>query len=107
MHETGHWFDDVFSQTDNPGGAHFIGDNNANILLAYGEGAATYHCAKVREWRALTHGTDQLVSLYADLQIPPDVGTPGGLSFSYDFETGNFGDTARRSASAARPTRPT
>jgi len=93
MHETGHWFDDVFSQTDNPGGAHFIGDNNANVLLAYGEGAATYHCAKVREWRALTHGTDQLVSLYADLQIPPDVGTPGGLSFSYDFETGNFGDS--------------
>lgn len=93
MHETGHWYDDVFSRSDNPGGAHFIGDNDANVLLAYGEGSATYHCAKVREWRAQTHGTDDLVSLYGDLMIPPAVGTPGGLSFSYDFETGNFGDT--------------
>jgi hypothetical protein len=93
MHETGHWYDDNFSRTDNPGGAHFIGDNNANVLLAYGEGSATYHCAKVREWRAQLRGTDNLVSLYGDLMIPPAVGTPGGLSFSYDFETGNFGDS--------------
>lgn len=90
LHETGHWYDDNFSRSDNPGGAHFIGDNNANVLLCYGEGAATYHCAKVREYRALTRGVDNLVSLYADLTIPPPVGTPGGLSFSYDFETGNF-----------------
>src|SRR5206468_10803076 len=88
LHETGHWYDDNFSRSDNPGGAHFIGDNNANVLLAYGEGSATYHCAKVREYRALARGTDNLVSLYADLVIPPPVGTPGGLSFSYDFETG-------------------
>src|SRR5205085_6541824 len=79
-----------FSQTDNPGGAHYIGDNNANVLLAYGEGSATYHCAKVREYRAVTRGVDDLVSLYADLTIPPDVGTPAGLPFSYDFETGAF-----------------
>jgi hypothetical protein len=99
LHETGHWFDDVFSRSDNPGGAHFIGDNDANVKLAYGEGAATFHCAKVREWRATTRTNlvgqpvDAGVSLYADLVIPPPVGTPGGLSFSYDFETGNFGDT--------------
>ena len=98
LHETGHWFDDVFSRSDNPGGAHFIGDNDANVRLAYGEGAATYHCAKVREFRAprlnpAGQPVDALVSLYADLVIPPPVGTPGGLSFSYDFETGNFGDT--------------
>ena len=99
LHETGHWLDDVFFASDNPGGAHFIGDNDANVLLAYGEGTATYHCAKVREWRAQTRTNtvgqpvDHLVSLYADLLIPPAVGTPGGLSFSYDFETGNFGDT--------------
>jgi len=98
MHETGHWFDDMFSATNNPGGAHFIGDNNANVLLAYGEGSATYHCAKGREYRAL-HRTNLLgqpmdnhVSVYADLMIPPPVGTPGGLSFAYDFETGNFND---------------
>jgi hypothetical protein len=98
LHETGHWYDDVFSRSDNPGGAHFIGDNDANVRLAYGEGAATYHCAKVREWRASRLGpggqpVDRLVSLYADLTVPPPVGTPGGLSFAYDFETGNFADT--------------
>ena len=98
MHETGHWFDDMYSNTNNPGGAHFIGDNNANVLLAYGEGSATYHCAKGREHRAfdrtnLTGGPlDNHVSVYADLMIPPPVGTPGGLSFAYDFETGNFND---------------
>ncbi len=98
LHETGHWFDDVFSRSDNPGGAHFIGDNDANVLLAYGEGSATYHCAKVREYRSTRMNlagqpVDRLVSLYADLAIPPAVGTPGALSFSYDFETGHFADT--------------
>ncbi|MEO5616557.1 MAG: lamin tail domain-containing protein [Candidatus Eisenbacteria bacterium] len=95
LHETGHWYDDNFSRSDNPGGPHFIGDNDANIKLAYGEGTATYHCAKVRERRALVHGSDNLVSLYGDLMIPPPVGTSGGLSFSYDFETGNFGNDGR------------
>jgi len=99
LHETGHWYDDMFSNSDNPGGEHFIGDNDADVRLAYGEGSATYHCAKVREWRATTRTNlvgqpvDNLVSLYADLEIPPAVGTPGALSFSYDFETGNFADT--------------
>ena len=98
LHETGHWLDDVYLATDNVGGEHFIGDNDANVLLAYGEGAATYHCAKVREFRAarlndLGQPVDHLVSLYADLEIPPPVGTPGALSFGYDFETGNFSDT--------------
>ncbi len=99
LHETGHWLDDVFLASDNPGGAHFIGDNNANVLLSYGEGVATFHCGKVREYRATTRTNllgqpvDNLVSLYADLLLPPPVGTPGGLSFSYDFETGNFANT--------------
>src|SRR5262245_6724097 len=96
LHETGHWYDDMFSGENNPGGEHFIGDNNANVLLAYGEGSATYHCAKVREWRAFHHGNlvgqpiDNHVSVYGDLTIPPPVGTPGGLSFGYDFETGHY-----------------
>jgi hypothetical protein len=98
MHETGHWYDDLFSRTNNPGGAHFLGDNNANVLLAYGEGSATFHCAKGREYRAF-HRTNLLgqpidahVSVYSDLMIPPPVGTPGGLSFAYDFENGTFND---------------
>lgn len=100
LHEIGHWFDDLFSRSDNPGGAHFIGDNDADVLLAYGEGSATFHCAKVREFRAPIPNTigqprDRLVSLYADLLLPPPVGTPGGLSFGYDFETGNFSNDGR------------
>jgi lamin tail-like protein/flagellar hook capping protein FlgD/immune inhibitor InhA-like protein len=98
MHETGHWYDDLFAGTNNPGGEHFIGDNNANVLLAYGEGAATYHCGKARAYRAF-HRTnligqpiDSHVSIYGDLTLPPPVGTPGGLSFGYDFETGNFSE---------------
>ncbi|MEO6462626.1 MAG: lamin tail domain-containing protein, partial [Candidatus Eisenbacteria bacterium] len=98
LHETGHWLDDVFARSDNPGGAHFIGDNDANVLLAFGEGMATFHCAKVREWRSarpnlVGQPIDRLVSLYADLELPPPVGTPGALSFAYDFETGNFANT--------------
>ena len=98
LHETGHWYDDMFSGENNPGGEHFIGDNDANVLLAYGEGSATYHCAKVREYRAFHHANligqpiDNHVSIYGDLTIPPPIGTPGGLSFGYDFETGDFTD---------------
>jgi len=94
LHETGHWFDDFFSRSDNPGGPHGIGDNNANVLLAYGEGVATFHCAKVRKLRATTRlnliaqPIDSHVSIYGDLMIPPDSMMAGGLSFSYDFETG-------------------
>jgi hypothetical protein len=94
LHETGHWFDDFFSRSDNPGGAHSLGDNNANVKLAYGEGVATFHCAKVRKLRATTRlnltgqPVDGHVSIYGDLTIPPDSMMAGGLSFSYDYETG-------------------
>jgi hypothetical protein len=94
LHEIGHWFDDYFSRSDNPGGAHSLGDNNQNPLLSYGEGVATFHCAKVRKLRAATRtnlGGDPLdnhISIYGDLMIPPDSAAAGGLSFSYDFENG-------------------
>lgn len=97
LHEQGHWYDDVFSRSDNPGGPHFLGDNDADVRLAYGEGAATFHCAKVREFRSgrLNVGglpVDEDVSIYGDLLLPPAVGTAGGLSFAYDFETGHLSD---------------
>jgi hypothetical protein len=97
LHEQGHWYDDVFSRSDNPGGPHFLGDNDADVRLAYGEGAATFHCAKVREFRSgrlneLNQPIEAQVSTYADLVLPPPAGTPGGLSFAYDFETGRLSD---------------
>lgn len=94
LHETGHWFDDTFSNSHNPGGAHSLGDNNQDPRLSYGEGVATFHCAKVRDWRSRTRlnglgqPVDAHVSIYGDLAIPPDPPAAGGLSFAYDFETG-------------------
>lgn len=92
LHETGHWVAHHFHQDDNPGGQHFIGDVFQDPRLSYGEGYATFLCAETREFRALIRGMDQDVSLYADLTFPPPVGTPGGLGFCYDFETGLFGN---------------
>jgi len=95
LHETGHWADDMFGRDDNPGGAHYIGDNQQDPRLSYGEGYATFFCAQVREFRAarlnlLSQPVDDHVSIYADLSVPPAVGNPGGLEFAYDFETGLF-----------------
>lgn len=93
LHETGHWASDMFGRDDNPGGTHYIGDNAQDPRLSYGEGYATFFCALVREFRAPRLNdqgvpVDDHVSYYADLGIPPALPTPGGLEFSYDFETG-------------------
>ncbi|NNF06162.1 MAG: hypothetical protein HKN21_05325, partial [Candidatus Eisenbacteria bacterium] len=92
LHEIGHYFDDVFAASDNPGGSHFLGDSNQDPTLSYGEGVATFHCGKVRQFRENRQfngsNIEQQVSVYGDLQIPPPLPAAGGLSFSYDFETG-------------------
>lgn len=92
LHEFGHYVTDLFHQDDNPGGAHYLGDNFQDPRLSYGEGYATYFCAEARERRAVVAGTDNHVSIYADLAMPPAVGIPGALEFSYDFETGLQGN---------------
>ena len=92
LHEFGHYVADMFHQDDNTGGQHFLGDSFQDPRLSYGEGYATYFCAETRERRALVNGTDAHVSLYADLAMPPPVGMPGNLEFSYDFETGLLGN---------------
>ncbi len=92
LHEFGHYVIDISHQDDSPGGPHFLGDNLQNPLLSYAEGYATYFCAEAREFTAFTAGTDDHVTIYADMDIPPPVGTPGGLGFGYDFETGTFSD---------------
>ncbi len=92
LHECGHYVAHRFHQDDNTGGSHFIGDNFQDPRLSYGEGYATYLCAEVRERRAVVNGSDAHVSLYADLAMPPAVGIPGALEFSYDFEVGAFGN---------------
>ncbi|MCA9758974.1 MAG: lamin tail domain-containing protein [Candidatus Eisenbacteria bacterium] len=96
LHETGHWATDMFSADDNPGGFHAIGDNLQDPRLSYGEGYPTFFCGQVREFRAprlgeLGQPVDGEVTLYADLGIPPTLPNPGGLEFSYDFETALYG----------------
>jgi hypothetical protein len=95
LHETGHWATDMFGNDQNPGGVHYIGDIDQDPRLSYGEGYATFFMGQVREFRAaFLNGSgqpkDDHVSFYADLGIPPAVGTPGGLGFAYDFETGLY-----------------
>ncbi len=95
LHEAGHWANDMFSEDDNTGGAHIIGDNEQDPRLSYGEGYATFYCAQVREFRsARPNGegqpVDEGVSIYADLGVPPTIPNPGGLEFAYDFESGTF-----------------
>lgn len=85
LHEMGHWATDMFSEADNPGGSHFIGDNFQDPRLSYGEGYATFYCAQVREFV----GAPSL-SIYADMAIPALPPAAGNLEFAYDFETGLF-----------------
>jgi hypothetical protein len=98
LHETGHWASAMFGNDHNVGGQHFIGDIYQDPRLSYGEGYATFFAAQVREFRAprlndLAVPVDNHVSIYADLGIPPALPGTGVLEFSYDFETGMFGNT--------------
>ncbi|MEZ4650008.1 MAG: lamin tail domain-containing protein [Candidatus Eisenbacteria bacterium] len=95
LHEIGHWATDMFAADDNPGGVHVIGDNEQDPRLSYGEGYPTFFSGQVREFRAprlgeLGQPVDDGVSIYMDLGIPPTLPNPGGLEFSYDFETGDY-----------------
>ena len=95
LHETGHWASDMFGNDHSPGGIHYIGDIDQDPRLSYGEGYATFFMGQIREFRAaFLNGSgqpkDDHVSFYADLGIPPPVGTPGGLGFAFDFETGLY-----------------
>jgi hypothetical protein len=42
IHELGHYMEDEFGASANTGGAHFIGDDDQDIRLAWSEGLATY-----------------------------------------------------------------
>ena len=98
LHETGHWFDDLFSRSDNPGGPH-PGRQLQDPRLSYGEGAATFHCAKVREWRAgrlnlVGQPIDDHVSTYGDL----------GCRRTWERRAGCRSPMTSRSASPTSPT---
>ncbi len=78
-HEGGHFINHHWSNDDNPGGTHYLGDNNQDPRLSYGEGVATWYASSSREYL----GVNPAPHLY--------INTTGGegqgnLSFSYDLE---------------------
>lgn len=77
-HEHGHFLDLVYSASDSPGGEHYLGDNNQDIRLSYGEGVATYHLAAGR----LVNGRSD-ATYYIDTTGGSGA---GNLSFSYEIE---------------------
>ncbi|MFT5287687.1 MAG: hypothetical protein ACI8TQ_003875, partial [Planctomycetota bacterium] len=49
LHELGHVFHNIYSDSDNTGGSHFFGDSDQDPRLSYGEGWATYFGSAVRQ----------------------------------------------------------
>jgi hypothetical protein len=80
-HEHGHFVAKKFSKDQNPGGTHFIGDNNQDLRLSWSEGYATYWGSTVRRQLGLASPNP---TFYIDTTGLP--GT-GNLDFSYELET--------------------
>jgi hypothetical protein len=78
-HEGGHFINSKWSNDDNPGGSHFLGDNNQDPRLSYGEGVATWYTSVTREF----FGIGPAPHLYINTTGGEG---PGNLSFSYDLE---------------------
>ncbi|MEO6462830.1 MAG: hypothetical protein ABIP29_07120, partial [Candidatus Eisenbacteria bacterium] len=78
-HEQGHYVSSNWSNDDNPGGAHVIGDNFQDLRLAWSEGFATFFASATRR----AFGRAPLAPAYIDTDGAPG---PGGLNFSFDLE---------------------
>ena len=80
-HEHGHFISKSYSKDNNPGGAHFLGDNNQDIRLSWSEGYATYWGNSVRRELSVTSPAP---THYIDTTGLPG---SGNLDFSYELET--------------------
>lgn len=84
MHEGGHFVNDHWSDDDNPGGTHYVGDVNQDPRLSYGEGIASY-------WHSSTaalFGLNPPANLEIQTTGAPG---PGHLSFYMEYEQPNWG----------------
>ncbi|MFQ6104608.1 MAG: FlgD immunoglobulin-like domain containing protein [Candidatus Glassbacteria bacterium] len=84
MHEGGHFTNSHWSEDDNPGGAHYVGDVNQDPRLSYGEGIASY-------WHSTTaamFGLNPPANLEVQTTGAPG---PGHLSFYVEYEQPNWG----------------
>jgi len=78
-HEGGHFINSRWSSSNSPGGQHFLGDNNQDPRLSWGEGIATYYPCMTRELL----GRDPAPNLYVRTTGAPGA---GNLQFTYDVE---------------------
>lgn len=76
LHESGHFVEDNFTKTSNPGGPHFIDQDNEDLRLAWSEGWATFWCSMVRS----------LIQQSTEPEIYVDTIDQSVLGFSYELE---------------------
>jgi hypothetical protein len=81
-HEQGHFVSHNWSNDDNPGGTHFIGDNYQDIRLSWSEGFATWWASTTRR----AFGRLPLPPAYVDTDGGPGAGR---LNFSFELEGPN------------------
>jgi hypothetical protein len=74
-HEIGHFIDFVYSQSDSPGGTHYLGDDSQDMRLSWAEGLATYLGSSIRKFKGYPR---------PDLYVNTD---GVRLSFSYEIES--------------------
>ncbi len=53
LHELGHVFHNMYSDSDSPGGFHTFGDSDQDPRLSYGEGWATFFAGAVRQYMGI------------------------------------------------------
>jgi hypothetical protein len=81
LHELGHAVQSMWSDSDSPGGAHFLGDSDQDPRLSYGEGWATFFGSAVRESQTWFDP-----GFYMDLDGNGGTG-PGSILLRYRLET--------------------
>ena len=55
LHELGHVFHNMYSDSDSAGGSHTFGDSDQDPRLSYGEGWRTYFAAAVRQFMGISN----------------------------------------------------
>lgn len=90
LHEMGHFVESLYGHMTNPGGTHYIGDNNEDMRLSWSEGFATYVSNAVLEYHGLP-----MPQLYVDRNGFAEGAAEG---FDYSLESPNSGGGANERA---------
>ncbi|MGK0188685.1 MAG: hypothetical protein ACI9R3_004497 [Verrucomicrobiales bacterium] len=85
IHEIGHWVEDEFGRSRNPGGSHTLPDNDQDPRLAWSEGFATLVNGAVLHHHALP---------FPNIYMDRDSFGAAGSGFNYDYEVQQSGGSA-------------